>query len=111
MAIEAPESIGDVIAFTNIKSFGDACAMMPIQATNQQQAHLSRLNNIQEASMQMYNNKAMSTDPVEAASIKQVLTGHVGQDNALVAALAQILAKLGQTTPPVTVVGGAHPSS
>ena len=103
MPIPGPESMNDVIATTNIKMFGDAGSMLPLTSSQNATAHQNRMNVLAESIHAMHANKMASTDPVEAASIQKVLTGHDGQQGVISAAFAQIAAKLGQSTPPVYV--------
>lgn len=99
MAIPEPTSNMDAAWGLNIKMFSDAGAAIALQAANQIASHNSRMNQLGESVHAMWAERMASSDPIEAASIKQVLTGHAGGDNVLVGALAQILAKLATTTP------------
>ena len=102
MAIPEASSNLDAMWSLNFKIWADAGASLPLQAAQQIASHNNRSNNGQESVQLMWAERMASSDPIEAASIKQVLTGHSGGDNALVMALAQMLAKTAQTIPPVT---------
>ena len=102
MAIPEPASNPDAMWTLNFKVWADAGSAIPLQAAQEIASHNSRMNKGMESVHLMWAERMASSDPIEAASIKQVLTGHSGGDNALVAALAQILTKAAVTTPPYT---------
>lgn len=102
MAIPQFESVGDVVAFNNAKSFGDAGAHLALQASQQFGAHNSRMNTLGESIQAGWANRMQSPDPVEAISVQKLMTGRDSHGIAEAVALAQILTKQAQTTPPVT---------
>lgn len=91
-------SIVESVANGNFKNFAE---MGIVEAMG----HQSRLNAIKEASIGQIVNRMNSVDPIEAralGSLARSAQPAEAQANALAAALAQILTKAGQTTPPVT---------
>lgn len=102
MAIPSPASMGDVAYELNSKAITDAGVQLILGNAQSLTGHMDRLRYIGEAAVGRMQQTLVQEDPMEAAAAKQILTGHAGGDNALVAALAQILAKISQTTPPPT---------
>ena len=102
MHIPTFESCGDAVSFVNAKAFGDAGAHMALQAAQQYGATNSRTNLMAESALAQAINKMLSPDPVEAISTQKLLTGRDSSGIVEALALAQILTKAAQTTPPVT---------
>jgi len=102
MAIPAPASMGDVAYELNSKAVTDAGVQLILGNAQSLTGHMDRLRYIGEAAVGRMQATLVQEDPMEAAAAKQILTGHAGLDNTLVAAVAQILAKLAQSTPPPT---------
>ncbi|MGB5288802.1 MAG: hypothetical protein WBN42_09960 [Ignavibacteriaceae bacterium] len=96
------ESVGDGVTFTNAKAFGDAGAHLALQAAQQFATHNSRMNMLAESVFGSIANKMASADPVEAISVQKLMTGRDSAGIAESLALAQILTKQAQSTPPVT---------
>ncbi len=102
MAIPVFESVGDAVAFTNAKSFGDAGAHLAIQAAQQYGAHNNRMNLLAESVMGQMMNRLGTPDPVEAISTQKLMSGRDSAGIVEAITLAQQLVKTAQTTPPVT---------
>lgn len=102
MPIPVFESVGDAVAFTNCKSFGDAGAHLAIQAAQQFAAHNNRMNLMAESAIGQITNRMATPDPVEAISVQKLMTGRDSAGITEAIALAQVLVKAAQTTPPVT---------
>ena len=96
------DSVGDGVTFTNAKAFGDAGAHLALQAAQQFASHNSRMNIMAESVYGAIADKMASADPVEAISVQKLLSGRDSQGIAESLALAQVLTKAAQTTPPVT---------
>jgi len=96
------QTVADTVAEMNIKAFGSADSLLPITSAQNSLSHLKRIELIAESGLQAWQNRLVTPDVTEAISAKEMLTGNRQGDNAMVAAMAQIMAKLGQTTPPVT---------
>ncbi len=102
MAIPTPASMGDVAYELNSKAVTDAGVQLILSNAQSLSGHMDRMRYIGEAAVGRMQATLVQEDPMEAAAAKQILTGHAGGDNVLVAALAQILTKIAQTSPPVT---------
>ncbi|MGB5288801.1 MAG: hypothetical protein WBN42_09955 [Ignavibacteriaceae bacterium] len=102
MPIPNFDSVGDAVTFNNAKAFGDAGAHLAVQAAQQFGAHNSRMNTLSESTQAMWANRMASADPVEAISVQKLMSGRDSQGIAETIALAQVLTKQAQTTPPVT---------
>lgn len=102
MSIPNFESVGDATSFVNAKAFGDAGAHLALQAAQQYAAHNSHMNMMSESVFGAIANRLASPDPVEAISIEKLLSGRDSSGIAEAIALAQILTKQAQTTPPQT---------
>ena len=100
------QDIIDVVADVNLKQLGEMHSAQTSLMREEGVAHWSRLNKIAEAAVTRGIKGLVEIDPSEAKSASQLLTGNaVSQDalsHALAAAVAQILAKQGNNTPPPT---------
>jgi hypothetical protein len=102
MAIPDPGSMADAMYLLNAKAVTDSGVQMILANAQSLTAHLDQLRNVTVAAVGRMQATLVQEDPMEAASAKQILTGHAGLDNSLVAAIAQILSKMAGNTPPVT---------
>lgn len=102
MAIPSPTSMGDVSYELNSKAVTDAGVQLILSNAQSLTGHMDRLRYIGEAAVGRMQQTLVQEDPMEAAAAKQILTGDARLDSTLVAALAQILTKVAQTTPPPT---------
>lgn len=102
MALPDFTSIGDAIAFNNVKAFGDAGANLAIQGSQQFNSHNSRISLLAESVQGAWAARLVKADPVEAISTQKMLSGRdsIGVGEAI--ALTQQTMKGAQTTPPVT---------
>ena len=92
------QDVVEAVANSNFKSNAE-------MATQNAVAHQHALQTIQQASLGQIVNRMNSVDPIEAralGSLSRSVQPAEAQANALAAALAQILTKASQTTPPVT---------
>ena len=100
------QDIIDVVADVNLKQMGEMHSAQTALMREEAVGHFQRLNKIAEAAVTRGIKGLVEIDPSEARSASQLLTGNaVAQDGlsySLVASLAQILAKNGGNTPPVT---------
>jgi hypothetical protein len=95
-------SIADAVVFNNTKMFGDAGANLPLQNSQQLNAHGARINFLSESVQAMWANVLATPDPSEAISTQKMLTGTDAQQQAVAMALIQALAKMAGNVPPVT---------
>lgn len=102
MALPDFESIGDAVAFVNVKTFSDAMNNAVIQGSQNLNAHMSRQNLLSESIQGGWANRIMTPDPSEAISTQKMLTGRDSMGIAEAVGLAQQLMKGAQTTPPIT---------
>lgn len=100
------QDIIDVVADVNLKQMGELHSAQTSLMREEGVAHWSRLNKIAEAAVVRGVKGLVEIDPSEAKAASQLLTGNaVSQDgvsSALAAAIAQIITKSGNNTPPVT---------
>jgi hypothetical protein len=94
--------MGDVSYELNSKAVTDAGVQLILSNAQSLTGHMDRLRYIGEAAVGRMQQTLVQEDPMEAAAAKQILTGDARLDSTLVAALAQILTKVAQTTPPPT---------
>ena len=102
MAIPAFDSIPDAQANLNFKMFTDAAAAVPLLMSQNAAAHANRTGVIAESLVAAWGNRLVKVDIVEAVSAQKMLSGRESQGIAESIALAQVLTKGAQTTPPVT---------
>lgn len=102
MAIAEPSSVGDAMWNLNAKATTDAGVQLLLGAAQDVKLSQARLAILGENLLARAGTNLVQPDPIEAAASKQILTGHSGIDSGLVAALAQIMMKGAQTTPPQT---------
>ena len=102
MPIPDFSSIGDAVAYTNTKAFGDAGANLAISGAQAHNSNADAMATLRVSISGTWANLMASPDPVEAAATTKMLTGRESQGIGESLALAQILAKAAQTTPPVT---------
>lgn len=102
MAIADPGSMADAMYLLNAKAVTDAGVQMILANAQSLTSHMDNLRHVTVAAVGRMQSTLVQEDPMEAASAKQILTGHAGLDNTLVAAVAQILSKVAGNTPPAT---------
>jgi hypothetical protein len=102
MPIPAFDSVPDAQANLNFKIFTDAAAAVPLLMSQNAASHAKRVDVLAENLLATVGNKLHSVDVVEAVSAKQMLTGDERADLAGIVALAQVMTKTAQTTPPPT---------
>jgi len=102
MAIAEPSSVGDAMWNLNAKAVTDAGVQLLLGAAQDVKLSQARLAILGENLLARAGTNLVQPDPMEAASAKQILTGNAQGDNAMVTALAQVMAKMAQTTPPVS---------
>lgn len=101
MAIPVPQSMGDVSYELNSKAVTDAGVQLILANAQSLTAHMDQLRNITVAAVGKMQQVLIEPDPMSAASAQKILNSS-GMDNALISAMAQIMTKAGQTTPPYT---------
>jgi hypothetical protein len=102
MPIPAFESVPDAGANTNFKLYGDAGAAVPLLQSQNSASHANRVSTLAESSLAAWGNRFVTVDVVEAVAAEKMLTGRHSQGIGEAIALAQILVKTAQTTPPPT---------
>lgn len=102
MAIPNFESVGDAVAATNAKMLVDGACNAVLQGAQNLNAHMSRQNLLSESVMGGWAERLITPDPSEAISTQKLLTGRDSMPIAEAIALAQIIIKGAQTTPPPT---------
>jgi|SRR6478735_2372656 len=107
------ESVIAAVSNTNFKYKGEVGTDQMIQLREESMAHWSAGNKIREGYLLRGLRDFAEENIGEAMAQQQVRTGNsvaennasVGLTAALVASLAQVVAKLGQSTPPETATG------
>ena len=102
MGIPDFKSVGDQVAFTNAKAFGDSGAHLALQSAQTFAAHNNRVNLIAEQALAGFMLRMLQPDPVEVAVSQKIMTGRGSSSIAEALAIAQQLVKAVQTTPPKT---------
>lgn len=102
MPIPAFESVPDATANSNFKVYGDAGAAVALLQSQNAAAHANRVNVMAEGTMAAWANRMVTPDIIEAVSSMQLLTGRESSGIAESVAVAQMLMKGAQTTPPKT---------
>jgi len=102
MPIPAFDSIPDVQGNLNFKMYTDAAAAVPLLMSQNAASHSNRTSVLAESLTAAWGNRLNKVDIVEAVSAQKMLTGRESHGIAEAVALAQILTKGAQTTPPVT---------
>ena len=102
MAIPDFSSVGDAQAAVNVKAFGDAAANLALASAQAHNSNLDSMATLRLSIAAKWANLLAVPDPVEVAASQKIMSGRESNSIAEALALAQILAKLGQTTPPVT---------
>ena len=102
MPIPAFESVPDATANTNFKTYGDGGAAVALLQSQNAAAHSNRVSTLAESTLAAWGNRLVSVDVVEAVSAEKMLTGRQSQGIGETLAIAQILTKTAQTTPPPT---------
>lgn len=86
------QETADTVSVMNIKAFGSADSMLPINAAQNTTTHLKRIELIAENGLQAWQNRLVSPDPMESASARQILGAESGTaDRAASAALVSKL--------------------
>lgn len=98
--IPNPESMGDLAAQLNQKTFAAADSMLPLASAQNQISTSKRLDIIAENAVASWANRMVTPDPIEAVSVQKMMTGHDGIDAALVAAIAQAVGRNANNTNP-----------
>jgi len=106
MAITDPGSMADALYILNAKALADSGTQLLLANAQSLTAHMDQLRNITVAAVGRMQSDLVQPDPMEAAAAKQILTGDARLDTSVVPILAQILAKVAQTTPPPTTATG-----
>ena len=102
MAIPIFDSVPDAQCNLNFKMFSDAGSGVPLLQSQNAAAHANRVNVMAEGTLAAWANRMVSVDIVEAVAAQKMLSGRESQGIAESIALAQVLTKQAQTTPPVT---------
>jgi hypothetical protein len=100
------QGVEDAVVNSNFKYKGEIGLDQVSLQREEAIAHWGAMNKVREGFLTRALQTFAQPDMSEAMSISQIRTGNRtnedGVSAALVASLAQVLAKLGQTTPPVT---------
>jgi len=102
MAIPNFGSVGDAQAFTNVKAFGDAAANLALASAQAHNSNLDSMATLRLSIAGVWANRLAMPDPVEVMSAVKMMNSRESSGIAEALALAQILTKVSQTTPPVT---------
>lgn len=102
MAIPAFDSVPDAVANSNFKVYGDSSSAIALLQSQNAAAHANRVNTMAEGTLAAWANRMVSPDIIEAVSAQKLLSGRESQGIAEAIALAQVLMKGAQTTPPPT---------
>lgn len=100
------QGVEDAVSNSNFKVVGESVAAQVSLQRDEAVAHWSAMNKIREAAITRGVQNLVEDNPSQAMSDSQLLTGNAvaqqGSALALAAALAQILGKTGDNTPPQT---------
>ena len=102
MAIPDFISVGDAQAFNNVKAFGDAAANLALASAQAHNSNLDSMATLRLSIAGVWANRLAMPDPVSAVSAIKIMGARESGGIAEALAIAQILTKVAQTTPPKT---------
>lgn len=102
MPIPAFDTVPDAQVNLNFKMYTDASAGVPLLMSQNAGGHANRISVLAETITAAWANRMVKVDVNEAVAAQKMLSGRESQGIAESLALAQVLTKGAQTTPPVT---------